>query len=108
MKNLGQMMKQVQEMQTKMKAMQESLGEAELQGAAGGGMVQVVLNGHGAASRVTVDPSLLQESEKEVLEDLLVAAINDARAKVDAYAKEQAQEAMGGLQLPPGLNLPFG
>jgi DNA-binding YbaB/EbfC family protein len=108
MKNLGQMMKQVQEMQEKMKAMQESLGDAELQGAAGGGMVQVVLNGHGAARSVSIDPSLLQESEKEVLEDLIVAAINDARAKVDAYAKEQTQEIMGGLQLPPGMNLPFG
>lgn len=108
MKNLGQMMKQVQEMQSKMKAMQESLGEAELHGVSGGGMVEVVLNGHGEARRVSIDPSLLKEDEKEVLEDLIVAAINDARAKVDAHAKEQTQEIMGGLQLPPGLNLPFG
>jgi len=108
MKNLGQMMKQVQEMQGKMQAMQESLGKAELRGASGGGMVEVVLNGHGAACSVSVDPSLLREGEKEVLEDLLVAAINDARAKVDAHAKEKTQEIMGGIQLPPGMNLPFG
>jgi DNA-binding YbaB/EbfC family protein len=108
MKNLGQMMKQVQEMQTKMQEMQASLGESELDGASGGGMVRVVLNGHGEARKVSVDPSLLNEDEREVLEDLLVAAINDARAKVDAHAKEKTQEIMGGIELPPGMNLPFG
>jgi DNA-binding YbaB/EbfC family protein len=108
MKNLGQMMKQVQEMQGKMQEMQAGLAEAELHGTSGGGMVEVVLNGHGEARSVTVDPSLLKEDEREVLEDLLVAAFNDARAKVDAHAKEKTQEIMGGLQLPPGMNLPFG
>ena len=108
MKNLGQMMKQVQEMQAKMQDMQASLGQAELDGASGGGLVTVVLNGHGEARRVAVDPSLLGDGEREVLEDLLVAAFNDARAKVDAYAKEKTQEIMGGIELPPGMNLPFG
>ncbi len=108
MKNLGQMMKQVQEMQTKMQEMQASLGEAELHGASGGGLVSVVLNGHGEARGVTVDPSLCKEEERQVLEDLLVAAFNDARAKVDAHAKEKTQEIMGGIELPPGMNLPFG
>lgn len=108
MKNLGQMMKQVQEMQAKMQEMQAGLGETELQGTSGGGMVNVTLNGHGEARSVSIDPSLLAEAEKEVLEDLLVAAFNDARGKVDAYAKEKTQEIMGGMQLPPGMNLPFG
>jgi len=108
MKNLGQMMKQVQEMQGKMQEMQAGLAAAELHGASGGGMVRVVLNGHGEARGVTIDPSLCKEDERQVLEDLLVAAFNDARAKVDAYAKEKTQEIMGGIQLPPGMNLPFG
>ncbi len=108
MKNLGQMMKQVQEMQTKMQEMQAGLGEAELSGESGGGLVRVVLNGHGEARSVSVDPSLCKADEKEVLEDLLVAAFNEARGKVDAHAKEKAQEIMGGLPIPPGLNLPFG
>ena len=108
MKNLGQMMKQVQEMQSKMQEMQASLGEAELSGVSGGGLVKVVLNGHGEARGIAVDPSLMKEDEREVLEDLLVAAFNDARAKVDAYAKEKTQEIMGGIELPPGMNLPFG
>ena len=108
MNNLGQMMKQVQEMQAKMQEIQASLAGAELDGAAGGGMVRVVLNGHGEARGVSIDPSLLQADERQVLEDLLVAAINDARAKVDAHAKEKTQEIMGGIELPPGMTLPFG
>ena len=84
------------------------LADAELDGASGGGLVKVVVNGHGEARSLSVDPSLCKEEEREVLEDLLVAAFNDARAKVDAYAKEKTQEIMGGIQLPPGMNLPFG
>lgn len=107
MKNFGQMMKKVQEMQTRMQEMQVALGDAELHGAAGGGLVRVVLNGHGAARGVSVDPSLLKAEELQVLEDLLVAAFNDARAKVDAHAKEKTREIMGDLPIPPGMNLPF-
>lgn len=108
MKNLGQMMKQVQEMQAKMQEMQASLGAAELDGISGGGMVRVVLNGNGEARGVSIDPSLCKEDEREILEDLLVAAFNDARTKVDAHAKEKTQEIMSGIELPPGMNLPFG
>jgi DNA-binding YbaB/EbfC family protein len=104
MKNLGQMMKQAQEMQVKMQEMQEGLEG----GTSGAGMVTVTMNGKGAAKGVTVDPSLLAAAEKEVLEDLLVAAFNDARTKVDDRVKEMTAEIMGGLQLPPGMNLPFG
>ena len=108
MKNLGQMMKQVQEMQTRMQEMQASLADAELHGASGAGMVSVVLNGHGEARGISIDPSLLKEGEGQILEDLLVAAFNDARAKVDAHTKEKTKEIMGGVELPPGMNLPFG
>lgn len=107
MKNLGQMLKQVQDMQGKMQAMQESLAAAEVTGSSGAGMVAVTLNGRGEARKVAIDPSLLKAEEKEVLEDLVVAAINDARGKVDRMVKDKTAEIMGGLQLPPGVNLPF-
>jgi DNA-binding YbaB/EbfC family protein len=107
MKNLGQMMKQAQEMQVKMQEMQEGLERMEVSGASGGGMVTVTMNGKGAARGIDIDPSLLKADEKDMLEDLLVAAFNDARNKVDEHAKEKTAEIMGGLQLPPGLNLPI-
>ena len=106
MKNLGQMMKQAQEMQTRMQEMQAGLESMEVDGVSGAGMVTVTMNGKGAARAVSVDPSLLSADEKEVLEDLLVAAFNDARTKVDDHVKEKTAEIMGGLQLPPGMSLP--
>ena len=105
MKTLGQMMKQAQEIQTKISDMQESLTDIEVTGQAGGGMVKVILSGKNEARAVNIDPSLI--SDIEVLEDLLVAAINDARAKVEAAAQEKMSEITGGLQLPPGMKLPF-
>lgn len=105
MKNLGQMMKQAQEIQTKISDMQESLADIEVTGRAGGGIVKVTLSGKNDARAVKIDPSLI--SDIEVLEDLLVAAINDARAKVEAAAQEKMSEITGGLQLPPGMKLPF-
>ncbi len=107
MKNLGQMMKQAQQMQEKMQEMQAGLDSLEVTGSAGGGMVTVTMNGKGAARGVAIDESLLSADEKEVLEDLLVAAFNDARTKVDDHVKEKTAELMGGLQLPPGVTLPF-
>ncbi len=107
MKNLGQMMKQAQEMQSKMESLQAELGEAEIPGAAGGGMVSVVLSGKGEMRRVKIDPTLVDPGETEVLEDLIVAAHNDAKAKVEAYAAEEMRKLTGGLNLPPGLKLPF-
>lgn len=106
MKNLGQMVKQVQEMQGKMQEMQASLGDAEVTGTSGGGMVTVTLNGRGEARCIAIDPSLMKPDDTEVLEDLVVAAINDARGKVDQLVKDKTAEIMG-MQLPPGLNLPF-
>ncbi len=107
MKNLGQIMKQVQEMQTRMAEMQEKLTEVEITGQSGGGMVQATLNGKGAVKAVKIDPSLLNPSEGEVLEDLVVAAINDAKAKVDEKMQGEMSKMTGGLPLPPGFKLPF-
>lgn len=107
MKNLGQMMKQAQEMQEKMAQMQEALANTEMMGTSGGGMVSVTMTGKGEVRGVTIDPSLMTAEEREVLEDLIVAAANDARAKVDAFMQEETQKMMGGMQLPPGFKLPF-
>jgi len=107
MKNLGNLLKQAQEMQTRMQEMQAQLAQAEVTGTAGAGMVQVTLNGKGEARAVKIDPSLIDPNEAEVLEDLILAAFNDARAKVEAHTAEQMQKLTGGLQLPPGLKLPF-
>ena len=107
MKNFGDMMKQAGEMQAKMEAMQERLLGMEAEGRAGGGLVRVTLNGKGYASRVAIDPSLMKESAREVCEDLVTAAINDAKAKIEKAAAEQMKELTAGLPLPPGMKLPF-
>lgn len=107
MKNLGQIMKQAQEMQGRMNELQEKLQEMEITGQSGGGLVQVTLSGKGEAKKVKIDPSLIDPNDSEVLEDLILAAINDARAKVDEETQEQMKELTGGMELPPGMNLPF-
>ena len=107
MKNLGQMMKQAQEMQSKVAKMQEDLVHAEVSGAAGGGMVRVTMNGKGELRGVKVDPALLVPDEVEILEDLIVAAANEAKGKVEALVQEEMQKITGGLNLPAGLKLPF-
>ena len=107
MKNLGQLMKQVQDMQSRMAEMQEKLADLEIAGAAGGGMVQATLNGKGELRRLKIDPTLLNPSEAEVLEDLVVAAVNDARGKVDATNQTEMSKLTGGLPLPPGFKLPL-
>lgn len=107
MTNLGKMMKQAQEMQSKMAAMQAELESIELDGAAGGGLVTATLNGKGELRRLKIDPSLVDPSDIEVLEDLVIAAVNDAKRKVEAHAAEEMKKLTGGLSLPPGLDLPF-
>ncbi|HEV3176398.1 MAG TPA: YbaB/EbfC family nucleoid-associated protein [Stellaceae bacterium] len=107
MKNLGQMMKQAQQMQTRMAELQTRLGEMEVEGQSGGGMVQATLTGKGELRRLKIDPSLAKPEEVEVLEDLVVAAVNDARQRVDAMVAEEMSKLTGGLQLPPGMKLPF-
>lgn len=107
MKNIGAMMKSAQQMQDKMKSLQDELALIEVTGASGGGMVEVTLSGKHEARRVKIDPSLIVEAEAEVLEDLLAAAFNDAKTKVEAVMQEKMSELTGGLQLPPGMSLPF-
>jgi len=107
MKNLGQMMKQAQEMQSRMAELQERLNAVEMTGASGGGMVQVTLTGKGDMRKVKIDESLLVPDEVEVLEDLIVAATNDAKARVEAHVAEEMSKLTGGLKLPPGMKLPF-
>ena len=107
MKNIGQLMKQAQEMQAKMAEMQAQLEVVEMTGVAGGGMVQLTLNGKGDLKKIKIDKTLLDPEEIEVLEDLIVAAFNDARGKVSAHAEEEMQKLTGGLQLPGGMKLPF-
>ena len=107
MKNLGDMMKQVEAMQARMAEMQAKLEQAAVTGQSGGGLVRVTLNGKGAMTAVAVDPSLLRPEEKEILEDLVMAAHSDAKAKAEAMMAEEMKSVTGGLSLPPGFKLPF-
>jgi nucleoid-associated protein EbfC len=107
MKNLGDMMKQVQAMQSKMAEMQTKLEAASVVGQSGGGLVKVTLTGKGAMTGLNVDASLLKEDEKDILEDLIVAAHADAKAKSEAMMAEEMKSVTGGLPLPPGMKLPF-
>ncbi len=107
MKNLGQMMKQAQQMQAKMAEMQEGLGALEISGGSGGGLVSVTLNGKGEMRSIKIDSSLVNPDDVEMLEDLVAAAFNDAKAKVEAHVQEEMSKLTGGLNLPPGMNLPF-
>ena len=107
MKNLGQMMKQAQELQSRMQEMQERLEGEEITGSAAGGMVQVTLNGKGQMRGLKLDPGLVKPEEVEVLEDLVVAAHNDAKARLEEYMQDEMSKLTGGLNLPPGLKLPF-
>ena len=107
MKNLGQMMKQAQEMQSKMGEMQEKLGAMEVTGRSGGGMIEVTMSGKFDMRKIKIDPTLIQSGDTEMLEDLIMAAANDAKAKAEAQIAEKMSELTGGLELPPGMKLPF-
>lgn len=107
MKNLGNMLKEAQKLQGKMADMQAKLAETELSGAAGGGMVKVTVNGKGEMRSIKIDPSLADPAEIEVLEDLIVAAFNDAKTRLEAYLQEEMGKMTGGMSLPPGMKLPF-
>ena len=107
MKNLGNMLKEAQKLQSRMAEMQEKLAEIEINGSAGGGMVVVTLNGKGEMRQVKIDPSLLEPNEVEILEDLIVAANNDAKVKVESHLQEEMSKMTGGMNLPGGMKLPF-
>ena len=105
MKNFAEMMKQAQQMQGRMADMQAEMERTRIEGRSGGGMVVVTLSGKGDMAGVKIDPSLLKPEEAEILEDLLVAAHNDAKVKVEEAMKEKMKGLTGGLPLPPGLKL---
>ena len=105
MKDIMGMMKKVQEMQSKMAALQEELETIEVEGASGGGMVKVVMTAKGAVKSVTIDETLLQPGEKDILEDLMVAAVNDARTKAERTAQDKMSSITAGLPIPPGMKL---
>jgi nucleoid-associated protein EbfC len=107
MKDLMGLMKQVQGMQAKMADMQTELENATVEGQSGGGMVKVTLTGKGALKSVTIDPSLMNKDEVEILEDLIVAAHSDAKTKSETMMAEKMKGVTGGLPLPPGFKLPF-
>jgi DNA-binding YbaB/EbfC family protein len=99
------MMKQMGQMQARVQKMQEELAAIEIDGQSGGGLVKVTLSGKGDVKKVRIDPSLAKRDEVEILEDLIVAAAADAKAKLDAMLQAKMQEMAGGLPLPPGLKL---
>ena len=107
MKNLGGLMKQAQQIQERMQEMQARLETLEMTGEAGAGMVSVTLNGKGEMKRVKIDPKLADPADMEMLEDLVVAAHRDAKGKIDTHAAAEMQKVTGGMQLPPGMKLPF-
>ena len=107
MKDIMGMMGKIKDMQAKMERMQEELAELECEGVAGGGMVTVRLSGKGLMKGLSIDPSMFKEDDVEILEDLILAAHQDAKAKSEALLQEKTQELMGGLGLPPGFKLPF-
>jgi DNA-binding YbaB/EbfC family protein len=107
MKNLAGLMKQAAQMQSKMEEMQAKLETLEMDGEAGAGLVKVTLNGKGDLRKVRIDPKLADPAETEMLEDLLVAAHRDAKGKIDAASAAEMQKVTGGMQLPPGMKLPF-
>jgi len=107
MRDLMGIMKQAQAMQEKMSSLQSELDQVEVSGASGGGAVRVTMTAKGLVRGVTLDPALLVADEREILEDLIVAAVNDARGKAEATAQERMAELTKGLPLPPGMKLPF-
>ena len=105
MKDLMKMMKQAQDLQARMQKVQEELTALEIEGQAGAGAVRVTLNGKGEMRALRIDPSLMKPGETEIVEDLVLAAFQDAKAKVEAQMQEKMQDIAGGLPLPPGLKL---
>lgn len=105
--DIMKMMKQAKQMQEQMGSLQEEIASLTVDGAAGGGMVTVTMSGKGELKGIRIDPSLAKADEVDILEDLILAAHQDAKAKAEAMLQEKTQEMMGGLGLPAGFKLPF-
>ncbi|QIQ21294.1 YbaB/EbfC family nucleoid-associated protein [Zophobihabitans entericus] len=104
---LGNLMKQAQQMQDRMQKIQAEIAQMEVTGESGAGMVKVTINGSHSCRRVEIDPSLMVEDDKEMLEDLIAAAFNDATRRIEETQKEKMAQVTGGMQLPPGFKMPF-
>ena len=102
----GNIMKQAQQMQANMEKVQQELAEAEVTGEAGAGMVKVTMNGRHDVKRVEIDPELMKD-DKEMVEDLVAAAVNDANRRVEKMSQEKMSSVTAGMPLPPGMKLPF-
>ena len=107
MNNMSQIMKQAKAMQEKMAEMQKKIEETEIEGSSGGGVVKIVMNGKHEVKNLFLDPSIVNSDEKEVLEDLIIAALNDVNKKIAENTNDQLGSISGGMGLPPGLKLPF-
>jgi len=105
--DFNNMLKQAQELQKKMADAQKKVEELEAEGTSGGGLVKVKINGKNVTTSVSIDESLISKDEREILEDLIVAALNDARENVQKKISEEMSSLTGGLKLPPGMKLPF-
>ena len=107
MNNMSQIMKQAKAMQEKMAEMQKKIEETEIEGSSGGGVVKIVMNGKHEVKNLFIDPSIVNSDEKVVLEDLIIAALNDVNKKIAENTNDQLGSISGGMGLPPGLKLPF-
>ena len=107
MNNMSQIMKQAKAMQEKMAEMQKKIEETEIEGSSGGGAVKIVMNGKHEVKNLFIDASIVNSDEKEVLEDLIIAALNDVNKKIAENTNDQLGSISGGMGLPPGLKLPF-
>ena len=105
--NFNDMMKKAQEMQKKMQEMQNSLSNLEVEGTSGGGMVKVIMNCKNEVKKIDVDPSIIKQDDKAMMEDLIVAALNDAKSKAEEKSQDEMKKLTGGLGLPPGMKMPF-
>lgn len=99
------LMRQAQEMQKKMQQAQEEIANKEFEGSSAGGMIKITISGAGGAKKISIDPSLINKDEKEILEDLLIAAFNDAKKKSEEGSSDTLRSVTAGIQLPPGFKI---
>ena len=107
MNNFNNMMKQAQELQNKMSEAQKKVEQLEAEGSSGGGLIKIIIDGKNLVKSVHIDDSLMNSEEKEILEDLIVAAFNDAKEKIQKKISDEMSSITGGIKLPPGIKLPF-
>ena len=107
MTDFSDMLSKAKAMQEKMNELQQKVEKEEIEGSSGGGLVKLTLNGKYVATKITIDPSLMKENETDILEDLIIAAINDATKKIAENMNNQLGSISGGIDLPPGMKSPF-